>query len=324
MGQPLAGSARIQEALQDIEAQLIALAKRVMPAQSIAILHALTNQWIDAHPDRTYVAFVRFSDLGNPERRRRFAEQHNARGLLAPVSQAARELEEIRGLSERALFLANHLPLLLEWQAESFVNNTLDLPQVKVLLDDTRRVSLAAENLGGDLSAAINEVGKILARERTQAILQLGKQFRDERTALFRDLESTSAHLLPLSESIGATALNLREAAQVVGEMRGAGTEGRFEIADMKEVLLGMTSLTEDTITLVESLRLLLNAETSVDAVGALDRLLRAHERRLFIYVAALILLAGIVVLGVALVRQRSPPDVTGAARLRHSRHCAI
>jgi hypothetical protein len=302
---PPAGSARVYRALEDEERQLLTLAARVLPAGSVSALHELTDQWVAAHPDRLYVAFVRFSDLGNPERRRGLDRQLSSRGLLAPLSQAALELEQIRGATERALFLANHLPLLLEWQAESLVYATLNVPQVEALLEDSRRFSVAAATLGPDFKSAVADLGGTLARERRRAIVQLGEEFRNERAALFRDLSETSQSLLPLVESIAVAATGLREAAVVMGEISSAGGDSEFSLTELHETVKSMIVLSDNTTRLAETIQSLMGADVEGNGLAVIDGLLRAHERRLFFYLAALILLAGCVALAVVLLGRR-------------------
>lgn len=296
----------ILRALQRLDSQLTALASGVMSAESISMLDSMAGQWIERHPNRSYVAFVRFSDLGNPERRKRFAEQNNARGLLAPVSEATRELSEIRGLSERVLFVANRMPLLVRWEAQSFVYAGLRLPETQSLIEDSRRLSLAAESLGNDFDTAIEDTGMMLARERSHAILQLSEQFRLERAALFQELETSAGALSPLATTLASTASDLNEAARIIGQFAEGDSSSDFEMSELNQVVRDMGSLARDSAQLVAALQQLAQDEESRAVLDRLDTVLREQQFRLFLYAVTLIFVAGLVVFGIALLLRRT------------------
>lgn len=309
---PPPASALLENALTRTESELVELAQRAMPAEAIATIQDLAGEWMVENSGRTYVAFVRFSDLGNPQRRRSIVQQSAARGFLAPVSEASRQLEEIRAISERAVFLANHLPLLVEWQAESFVSNTLQLPELRSLLADSRRVALAAEQVGVQLdvafdrlaaerAAAISDLGETLARERTAALADLRRQT----TGLLVELDQSTENLLPLAEALSTAAGNLGDAATIIGELSNAGTESEVDLIAIGALAESLTGFAETTASMIVALRELLAVESSGTAVEGLDALLRRHERRLFVYSAMLIVLTGVVALAVILLGRR-------------------
>jgi hypothetical protein len=295
-------AARYHKGLVQAERQLLVLANRVMPASAIDELLDMTDEWVARNPDRRYVAYVRFSNLGNESRRRRFDDEINSKGLLAPVSKAAAELEEIRSASERALFLMNRLPLLMEWQSELFMLNTLEMPAVATFFEDTRRFADATAEFGDDLRVAVDDMGVILAEERSAAILQLASEFRRERVELLREMERSAQGLLPLTDSLSNLTANLRDTAQIIGELTDAGTETEMDLVQVEEVIEDVTVMTETTLALVDALRSLMGMEIAGQPLMQIDDLLETHVRRIFLYVAILILLAGAVAVAVVLV----------------------
>jgi hypothetical protein len=71
---------------------------------------------------------------------------------LAGLDPTTRELAQTRLLAERAMFIAQRMPQIIQWQAELLTIRTAELPQVEQLVSNTTQ-----------LAAAINPVGKLAA-----------------------------------------------------------------------------------------------------------------------------------------------------------------
>ena len=82
---------RVALALRLLELQILALAERFIPANSIRTLQALILDWRRANSQQHYVAFVRFHDLGASEGASSVDRALSSGGLLARVEAVARD-----------------------------------------------------------------------------------------------------------------------------------------------------------------------------------------------------------------------------------------
>src|SRR5262249_50230887 len=103
--------------------------------------------------------------------------------ILSPVSDAARTAMEIQLLGERALYVAQRYPSLLNWYGELGVYDVLDTDETKSLLrnatifaDSTERMTDALQTMPdakamqqtiGELNATLTQAGPLLVSMRT-------------------------------------------------------------------------------------------------------------------------------------------------------------
>ncbi|MGR8921529.1 MAG: hypothetical protein ACU85V_18090 [Gammaproteobacteria bacterium] len=316
--------ARMVDALQRLDRQMTLLAGRVLPAASIDLIHELTADWRARHPDRRYVAFTRFTDLGDTDQRLRLERDIDGGGLLAPIAEASAELHEVRLVAERAVFLVNHMPLLLEWQAEALLYETLDLPEIRGVFADMDRYAKTAEDLvaiadglparfGAERAAALTQFATVVARERETSFEQFAGLLGAERKALLEAINDSSAELLPLAEQLARTAEGSRETLRLVAGLRGEEGGDEFSLAEAQALVETTARLTGETQALVLAIGELVGAEATGSRLAQIDGMLARHERRLFAYAAALIVLTAVVCAGAAAL----------VARTRHGRPAA-
>jgi hypothetical protein len=310
---------RFQKVLSRLEQQLLQLAARVYSPQDINTIHELTSRWHAANPERRYVAFVRFHDLDDSDQKRQFETRVNGGGLLAPITKANAELEEMRRVAERALFLANHMPMLLEWQAEAYLNGALGLPEVQAfsqnftqLTDTASRFSsnmeVLPDRIASERAATLSALATLIERERSATLTQLGAQLQDQRSGLMADLKSASGDLRPLAEHLSKASENMRETLSLLNSLRATSSESGVDLDAVNTTVLNMTTLAGDTSRLLEAVQgIVAGGANSTAGVARLDALLTAHERRLFFYALTLLLAAGVVLFGaIAFARRKS------------------
>jgi hypothetical protein len=312
-------AARMAQALKILEDQIEKLAALVFDAQDIAGIQSLVQQWHAANPDRRYVAFVRFHDLEDSALKQRFDARLRRGGLLAPVTKAADELEQMRRVAERALFLANHMPMLLEWQAEAYLHGALELPEVQSLTANFDRftgttaelstlVGLLPDQIARERAEALTALAALVRRERMEAIAQLGEVLRAERAALIADVNGSAGQLTPLAAHLAQATGGLRDSLTLLNTWQAGSSDSNFDLARFDTTITGLVQLTGDARTLVEALQGTLAAGDGAAAgVDRLDRLLQAHERRLFGYALAIAVVCGSFLIGTALLLRRRP-----------------
>lgn len=314
-----AAATRMKTALTALEAQLLKLGGLVYAGSDIALIHELTQRWHTANPDRRYVAFVRFHDFDDSELKRHFEQRTRRAGLLAPINKAADELQEMRRISERALFLANHMPMLLEWQAEAYLHEALSLPEVEDVAQNFARVSSAAEALSGDIGAlpahvaqereaTLNALAALVAREREATLTQIDEKLDAQRRALVGDLGATAGELGPLVEHIAQASAAIHDSLKLLAALEDGAGDAAFDLAELDVTVRNMTRLATDSAVLTESLRgLLADRDSASSGLARLDALLAAHERRLFGYAAILVALGGGLLCLAAVLWRRAP-----------------
>jgi hypothetical protein len=106
---------------------------------------------------------VRFDDFAAERGKSVIAEVKGGGGLLAPVGEATKAVDEMRMLAERAFFYAKRLPFLLRWQTRAGVDDVL--------------AGSEAREISGALVAA------------SRMVAQLPQDMAHQREALFEALE---------------------------------------------------------------------------------------------------------------------------------------
>jgi len=110
------------------------------------------------------------------------------------VRQSAQELAQSRLLAERAFFWAKRLPLILNWQMQDFVFETLAEPESQRLLEASDRITASAERLTElvadfkawapeERAAALAQIDEMLTEQRDAALDRLAAVAQAEREA---------------------------------------------------------------------------------------------------------------------------------------------
>lgn len=294
--------------LSALRSQVVTIGNAALSEQSIAAIRALAVEWRRANPGRSYVAFVRFSDLGTARQRAAVEREIRSRGLLAPVANAAREMQQFRLVSERAIFLANHMPILLEWQSELFVDRSLATPEVQALLADIGRFVAAAEGVDDDLAdlvdlvsaervAAIDHFAEVIERERGAMLADFVQRLEDSGSRFRAELENSADRLLPLATKLSSSFDDLRRILELLEEREEDGED--LDLDQLEETIEDATLLSESLNALTAALGQLIVSEGQAGTLERVEVMLRRQERRIFGYAALLVLLIGTCVIAV-------------------------
>ena len=196
---PPADAEPVARVLRLLETEVYDLAARVLPSGAIAKLRAVIAKWRRENPDQHYVAYVRFQNLGASPVADEVNEIISAGGFLEPVEAVAREAHEARLLAERNLYLANRMPMLIEWQTTLAYQRMAASPMATGVLDNLNGYRAVLERLGQELSelpgkiaderrTLVMDFAQLIARERAETIHNMQMLIRSEREALFLDL----------------------------------------------------------------------------------------------------------------------------------------
>lgn len=186
------------------------VADQVLKPEERKVLEEMIDDWRAKNPKAESIAFVRFTDFAAYRGKSILDNVPMGSGLLAPVSEATRQIEEARMLAERGLFLSKRMPLLLRWQAESFLNTVLLHPELQKLIDSSNRTLAVAESLPAKLA----EERAIILRTMEEREKSIG--------GIARDVRATAADV---KETVKDAQALLKEAEEVIKAADGFATK---------------------------------------------------------------------------------------------------
>ena len=132
------------EAVRQGEAEVWALAEKVLDPEQQAALHGMIRSWRVKNPDVENITSVRFSHFAAEVGAGEMEALIQPGGLLPEVSEATRAVDEIRRTTERAMFLAFVTPRLSRMEAESFIYDLATQPEFKEYRSSLKNFSEAA------------------------------------------------------------------------------------------------------------------------------------------------------------------------------------
>ena len=204
-GEPAEG---VIEAWKKLESDIWSIADRVLTHDEQQELRRLIQEWRQNHPDQVAVNFVRFSDFGASRRKSPLASAQRPGGLLG-VEEATAAIDQMRLLTERAMFHISRMQLVASLQFELALANFFAQPETIRALDTSARLLNSSERLSvvleqlpvkfeEKLYPAIAEIDRVMLTHRQAAIDQFAERVAAERQALLRDLTSGEERLLNL------------------------------------------------------------------------------------------------------------------------------
>jgi len=144
--------------LESRESEIWAIAQRVLtPAMQTELRHSI-NEWHQrsGSPDGELEAFAStrlVSDVTQHSEKQKTSLMPSSVFALLDIDPlsgldpATRELTETRLFAERALFMGQRMPVVLQWQMELLSIRAMSGPQVKELISGTTQIGSAADRL---------------------------------------------------------------------------------------------------------------------------------------------------------------------------------
>ncbi len=190
------------EVSRDAEEKIWRLAAPVVKSAQAEELRAAVRTAYEKHRDSEMVFNIRAVGLagqvdksalgGGAERP---ASVFNLLQLdpLAGLDPATREIAQTRLLAERALYVAQHMPLLLRWQTELLSYQLASMPEAGQVLTNLDRFGQTANAI----TRTAEELPKLVNEQREAAIKQLFDGLATERTNLIASLAADDMKLRP-------------------------------------------------------------------------------------------------------------------------------
>ena len=296
------------DAFTKMEDEAWKMAAQVMPPPQTEELRELILDWYYDHPGQVAVDYIRFSDFGELGKKPNLREIQKPGGLLAPVSEATRAVDEVRLTSERAMFLLTKMQIIMGFQAEQVYRQMVAQPEMEELLEDVTRFRTTTERLAvllerlpeqvsTERSAALGDLSRLVAAERTailaafddrqRAINGLVKEVQatiDRADNTFLGLQRTTADIERLRAGTEKTALVFNDLVESVDRVAARFVPAEPMVAarllDIDEVNTALTQLQE---TVKEMNKLVKSVEQSSSPVVAAmtDQINAAAQERI-------------------------------------------
>jgi hypothetical protein len=296
-------AARVQRILAKLEDQINSIASRVIPSDAMLALDERINVWYQANPDQTSVAFIRFHNLDTVDSK--LDSMATSTGLLAPVAEAVREMSEARKLADRALFLTNHMPMLMEWRSELLAQRVLGSPEAIAYLKESQSIRdtlqdllQESSNMRKTISAerqAVHdemELYRPLLKQFVTSFDRMPDRIAQERASFFNSLNAESSNIQPTLAKLYEVTAAFRDAS---ASLEAYGKRG-MSPQQMSDTLDKMLTLTSHSTNIINSLESLLKNKDNSN-LNELNQRLIEHEHRIFGYSVALLVLAALLIL---------------------------
>ena len=256
-----------------VQRRVDALARQWMTSTQIDDLDRRIDEFKQRHPGRVMIGSVRLEDLTRQIARFEERTDQVAPSLFSPVSEAAQQLEQVRLLGDRAIWLLSRMPETLSWRASAFLMEILSSDgfvaikelassiseRLKLVHESVQSLDDSMDTLGDNVST-----GAVALQELQGEIGSLGGRMASldgSLEAMAERLDGTSASLSPLPDRIASLEATLGTMnASLAGNIDGLGTlaeagerlDAKIALLDARIEGLGtsVASLTEEIETL--------------------------------------------------------------------------
>lgn len=148
------------------------IAAKVLTYENQQKLKALIVNWRKNNPEVQFFPSIRFSDFSV---KRTESEKEEPSGLFKSVENATEQVEEIRLLAERGIFLATRLPMLTGLFAGVWFSQLANHPDMEKILNDLNTFSRVSERL----ATLAEQLPDKIAAERDTTIKQAMESIND-------------------------------------------------------------------------------------------------------------------------------------------------
>lgn len=240
--------------LKDREREIWDIAHRVLNEEMIRELHLAIEKWREnsSEPNGDLEAFASNALVNDVtkgfEKNRPSSLPSSVFALLdmdplAGLDPATRELTETRLFAERALFMGQRLPQLIEWQMELLALRAIDIPEVTSIVRNgselasaSERVSKSLESLPAFLSSEREKVLKAFTQEREGLVnlAQASKESFAEGTEMakatdqaFKTYDGLMQRIQDWPSDPNSPPFDIRDWAKAASEIRQMSTEAQ-------------------------------------------------------------------------------------------------
>ena len=287
----------MERGFRKAEADVWQIAAKLLRPDQQAELLEMIQEWRRDNPEELAFSYVRFSDFAAKRRKSALSKAGDPKGLFQSVEVATKQVEDIKLLAERGMFLATRMPLLTGFFMDTSLSQVFTNPQIKGTLSDLHRLSTVSERMAevaeqfptmidSERHAIIEQTFAKLTAEREAAINQVMDRLAEERKNTIEEFLAEETRLKGLLTVIKETLMegnNLVVSTKSLAEQLNLGATPEssepFDINDYKETLRAATVTVTQLNSLLGEADRLLNSpgwenllpqlEQTIDRVGA-------------------------------------------------------
>ena len=190
---------------------------------------------------------IRFSDFDAGRRKSKLTRAKKGGGVFKSVEVATQQVEEMRLLAERGMFLGTRLPLLTGILADTWLSQLMINPGVKDMLSDMRQFS----EVSGRFADVAESIPDNIAVERQKAIRQV---MREVDTLSQKTLDRVMAKVeierqAAIKQLVGEIG---KERKQAIDDFIAEEQRVRGVLSDLEQTLSSGNELLKTTNTLLE------------------------------------------------------------------------
>jgi hypothetical protein len=288
------------EALQKQEAQIWAVADKVLKPPQRAELRDAIEGWRKQAP-KAYGSLANFASVGlvaevtKSARKTASSTPSSVFSLLdidplAGLDPATRELAQTRLFAERAIYIGQRMPLLIQWRMELVTLRTAAIPEVRQAVENSTQLAAA----GDRFSRVAEQTPALISSETTRIIDAFGSErekilgaFKLQQpglTALAREVGQTMAQGTKMADATGAT---LKIFDGVVAQFRHDPAEPKetsqgepFRIKDYAETAAEIARMSDRLTILLNALQPNLNPEVFAKLTAEADTVAARTQQR--------------------------------------------
>jgi hypothetical protein len=263
---------QITQGLLIAENDIRKIAALVLAPDQLAELMSIIESWREENPGLIFYPPIRFSDFAAGRRESRLTKSEGQKGLFKSVEAATEQVEEIRLLAERGMYLATRMPQLSGLYADLWLARLIESPYASGILADISTLSKAADRLAAvaeklpdkiakERNATINQAINSIAQERNEAVTQFAAALSTERKAtidafaaegerirgLFADLRQTFESGNEFVESVNALATRFTS-------VHASDQDKPYDIRDYQRTLSELSNSARELTILAASL----------------------------------------------------------------------
>ena len=194
---------------------------------------------------------------------------------LAGLDPATRELTETRLFGERAMFIVQHMPQLLEWQMELLAARTSKNQEVQQMVSNTTKIAIA----GDLLSRTFEQMPSLISSEREKILAAL----KSEQQGLAELSKQVGLTMGEGSKMADATEKALKTFAGIVDQLDRSSSEPSsepFHIRDYAETALQIDVMMQHTIQLLSMLGPNFEPANIAKLSGLIDKITLQTQQR--------------------------------------------
>jgi hypothetical protein len=174
----------IIEGFRTAEKDIRKIAAIVLTPNELISLMTIINRWRKENPDATFFPLIRFSNFASERHESTLIRAEEPDGIFESVESASEQVEEMRLLAERGMYLATRMPQLWGMFGDLWLTNILNGPDMKKILTDLSGLSQGTSGL----AAIAEKLPDQIATERETTIKQVMSAVSTERKAAIKDI----------------------------------------------------------------------------------------------------------------------------------------